>query len=210
MAKKKEVEIIDVPNFTITSPAVYEVKIRGLAGILFNKMPDLSISKSEKKAQEKIDPVEKEKLTWKEKLYLDGNSIILPGENMHEGLKEACKYWGQKIPGEGNKTYTDVVAKSIVCENLYFGVDIDDPRVIPFGKAVNGNPSKGKKSGCKVYKIRPLLMPWEGQFKFHVFDGRLTKDVLNIILQYCGMFTGLADWRPVYGRFELVSLEKLN
>jgi hypothetical protein len=207
---KRNTEILDVPNLTITSPSVYEVKIQGLAGILFNKMPDLSISKTEKNTQEKEDPLEREKRTWKEKLYLEGNQVIIPGENIHEAFKEASRYWGQKIPGEGNKTYTDVIAKAIVCENVYFGVTVDDPKIVPFGKAVNGNPSKGKKSGSKVYKIRPLLMPWEAEFRFHVFDGRLTIDVLRVILSYCGMFIGLCDWRPTYGRFNSVSLEKVE
>lgn len=201
---------IDVMNLTITSPSVYEVSIAGLDGILFNKMPDLSQPKTKKADQAKKDPTEMEQLLWREKLYFNDNGeTYIPGENIHECMKEAAKYWGQRIPGEGQKTYTDVITKAVICENMWLGIKKDDPKFIPFGKNVNGNPSKGKKSGAKVYKIRPLLRPWGGTFKMHVFDGRLTEDVLKVVLSYAGTFIGLCDWRPNFGRFELVSLKEV-
>ena len=190
----------------VTRRQDYEVFIRGTGnGILFNKAPDLSITKAEKKEQAKIDPVEMERLHWKEKAYESGGRLYIPGENLHECLKEGAKYWGMKIPGEGNKTYTDVVASAIVVEDLDLQADLDS--LVPFGKAVNGNPSKGKKSGCKVYKIRPLLQPWSGKFTLHVLDGRLSVDILETIITFAGQYKGLCDWRPVYGRFELEDLK---
>jgi hypothetical protein len=206
MAKKTDV--IECVNLTITSPVVYEVTIRGMDSILFNKMPDQSKPKTEKKNQEKIDPVENERQTWREKAYFEDDGMLyIPGENIHQCMKDGSQYWGQKIPGEGNKTYTDVITSAVICENMQLGIHKDGDEVIPFGKSVNGNPSKGKKSGCKVYKIRPLLRPWGGTFKMHVFDARLTPGILKTILSYAGTFRGLGDWRPVYGRFELENLK---
>ncbi len=194
----------------ITKPTLYEAEIKGLDGLLMNKMPDLSRPKASKENQVKMDALEKEQLTWREKAHYDENGeIYIPGENIHECMKEAAKYWGARIEGEGKKTYTDVIAKAVIIENLTLGIHKDD--LIPFGKAVNGTPSKGKKSGSKVYKIRPLIRPWGGTFKFHVFDGRLTNHVLATILTYAGTFIGLCDWRPTFGRFELIELkEALN
>ena len=208
MAKKADVQTIDIPNLTVTKPALYEVEIRGLDGILFNKMPDLSQPKENAPDQGKITPLEKEQFTWREKAYTEDGTVYCPGENIHECMKEASKYWGQRIPGEGKKTYTDVIAKAVIVENMYFGVSSE--QLIPFGKAVNGNPSRGKKSGAKVYKIRPLLRPWAGKFLIHVFDGRLTVEVLRVILTYAGTFIGLCDWRPIFGRFELVNIRRVE
>jgi len=206
----KKLETIEVENLTVATPRMYKVKIQGSGGILFNKMKELSQTKAEKKNQEKVDPAELERKEWREKLYFDlSNQIYIPGENIHECMKEGCKYWGQKIAGEGNKTYTDVVASSVVIENLYLGLDKNSELIVPFGKNVNGNPSKGKKSGAKVYKIRPLLMPWGGEFVMHVFDARLTVPVLTTILKYAGTYKGLCDWRPTYGRFELISIKQM-
>jgi hypothetical protein len=208
---KKEENIFDLPDFSITKPSIFQVSIQGVDSLIFNKMPDLSISKTEKAAREKVDPIENERNTWREKLYVDdAGMVIMPGENLHECLKEGCKYWGARIAGEGKKSYTDLVSSAIICENLPFEVHMDDTeRIIPFGKAVNGNPSRGKTSGSKVYKIRPLMRPWGGSFKIHVFDARLSVEVLKTIISYAGMFRGMGDWRPVYGRFNLIELVKI-
>lgn len=202
-------KIIDVENLTVTKPSRYLVAIQGMDAVIFNKMVDQSVPKTEKGRQEKLDPVEVERMTWREKAYFapDG-ALYIPGENIHECMKQGAQYWGQKIPGEGNKTYTDVIASAVVAENMMLGIHKDSEQLIPFGKSVNGNPSKGKKSGSRVYKIRPLLRPWGGAFTMHVFDGRLTPSILKVVLTYAGAFRGLCDWRPTYGRFELVSIEK--
>jgi len=200
---------IEVENLTITTPKRYAVTIKGTGGILFNKMEDLSASK-DKPNKAKEDKLEAERANWREKLYFDENGdTFIPGENFHQCLKDGAQYWGQKIPGEGNKTYTDVILKSIVVDDADLGLNKNDPLFIPFGKNCNGNPSKGKKSGCKVYKIRPILMPWQCTFTFHVMDARLTFPVLNTIINYAGTFAGIGDWRPVYGRFEIVELKEV-
>lgn len=204
MANKKEIEGI---NLTVTTPKKYLVTIQGAGGMLFNKMPDLSETKAEKKSQEKVDKAELERKNWREKLYFESDGMVyVPGENIHQCMKDAAQYWGQKIPGEGNKTYTDVVNKSVIVESMNLGVHKDSDKIVPFGKNTNGNPSKGKKSGCKVYKIRPLLMPWQGTFIIHVFDARLSQAVLKTILTYAGTFIGLGDWRPIYGRFSFTDI----
>jgi len=207
MANKKNV--IEIENLTITKPRIYLVTIQGMDSLLFNKMPDLGKPKTEDADQSKIDRTELERLTWREKSYYDESGMVyMPGENIHECLKEGSQYWGQKIQGEGNKTYTDVVKSAVICESMNFGIHKDSEEIIPFGKMVNGNPSKGKKSGSKVYKIRPLLRPWGGEFKMHVFDARLLPAILKTIISYAGAFRGLGDWRPIYGRFELTDIRE--
>lgn len=206
--RKDQGVVIDLDDNPVVARAKrYIVTVRGVGGLLQNKMPDISVPKAEKKAQAKMDPIEKELATWREKIHTDdaGNCVI-PGENLHECAKEAAKYWGARIPGEGTRTYAGVVCASMVCENLNLGLKADSDAVIPFGKACNGNPSKGKKSGCRVYKIRPLFRPWGGSFVCNVFDQRLTISVLKVIWEYAGTFIGTCDWRPIYGRFDIVSI----
>ena len=198
---------IEVNPIVVTTPKKYLVQIEGIGGLLFNKMPDLSISKSDKKNQAKEDPTERERRDWRNKLYFDGDEkVFIPGENLHESLIEGASYWGEKV--EGNRRYTDLVKSAVVVESLYFDLKKDSDRFVPFGKACNGNPSKGKRSGCKVYKIRPLLMPWSGQFFIHVFDQRLSDHILKTIVTFAGTFKGICDWRPTYGRYRFVSIKE--
>lgn len=67
---------IDAVNLTITKPKRYQVTIQGMDAIIFNKMPDQSISKTEKSNQEKEDPVERERRTWREKAYTDAGGNV--------------------------------------------------------------------------------------------------------------------------------------
>lgn len=205
MAKKETAELMSPVQ--VTRPTLYTATIKGMGGLLMNKMPDLSQPKASSMSQENEDLTEKERRIWREKIYFDGaNQVYIPGENIHECLADGAIYWGKKV--SGNKTYTDLIKSAVVVDSLYLGMEKESPLIVPFGKAANGNPSRGKKSGCRVYKIRPLVMPWGGSFGFSVFDPRLTQNVMKTILTFAGTFKGLCDWRPVYGRFELVNLEE--
>lgn len=205
---KNESNVIEVENLTVTKPKVYLVTIKGMDSIIFNKMADQSKSKTELAKQEKTDKAELERLTWREKAYFDNDGMLyIPGENIHQCLKDGCQYWGQRISGEGQKTYTNVIASAGICENMMLGGHKDGDTIIPFGKSTNGNPSKGKKSSM-VYKIRPLMRPWSGTFRMHIFDARLSIHVLKTIITYAGAFSGLCDWRPTYGRFEMVDIKE--
>jgi len=199
-------QVIDIEDLTITSPAVFEVTIRGSDAILFNKMPDLSKSTSKGEKQTKEDKLEIEKRTWKEKAYVnEDGGLYIPGENIHECMIQGSAYWGQKIPGEGNKRYTDVIKSGAIVEDVALDQTIED--LIPMGRAVNGTPNARKPA--KVYKIRPMLRPWSGKFRIHVFDGRIDQAILRTVISYAGIYRGLCDWRPIYGRFELVKIEKV-
>lgn len=206
---KKEITTIDLGTISVTTPTLYTVTLRGMDGILFNKMADQSVPKSAKKEQAKMDDLEREQTFWREKLYVLDGEIFIPGENLHQSMCDGAQYWGCKIPGEGNKTYTDVVKSATVVESMMLGIRKDSDKIVPFGKSCNGKPSGGKKSGSRVYKIRPLLRPWGGSFQMHVFDARLTPAVLKVILTYAGTFRGLGDWRPSFGRYEVVSISEV-
>lgn len=195
----------------------YLIRFNGQGDILFNRCPDLNQSKAEKNIQTKEDPIERERRIWREKLYTNSHgNVILPGHNLHQAMITACKYWGQKIQGEGNKTYSNVVSSAVIAENLEFGVSgevkftpihKDDSRIVGFGCNCNGNPSKG---GCStVWKIRPCLTGWEAEGTIMVLDQRLTLDVLRTIFTTMGVFVGLGDWRPQHGRFALISIEEI-
>ena len=121
MAKSTTKE--EMSGIQVTRPTTYTATIKGMGGLLMNKMPDLSQPKASGRSQEKEDPAEKEKRLWREKLYYDGqNAVYIPGENIHECMIEGTAYWGEKV--QGNKTFTDLVKSAIVVDSLYFDFDI--------------------------------------------------------------------------------------
>ena len=207
MAKKAdfiegEVQVISVKRF--------QYHIKGTGMIIFNRPNDMNISAAEKQDQKKEDPLLRERRVWREKLYVNHEGeIVLPGNNFHQGLMDATRYWGMKIAGAGQKTYTNLVKAGVICSELHFGVAADAESVIGFGANVNGNPS-AIGGGKKVWRIRPALAPgWTATGEITVLDGRLTKDVMKTILTFYSVFVGLGDWRPQQGRFELISIEEV-
>jgi len=215
MAKEVAKNEAIVIGKTVTQPISYRFTLEGIGGLLFCPMPPPPEKAGSKKAQQKVDLQELEFSQWRERIYFDSSiGVFIPGENIHECLKEGAKYWGKRIPGEGQKTYTDLISSAVIVENMPLGnggpMLSGDPSLIPFGKWCNATPSKGKKSGAKVYKIRAMLPEWYGAAILHVLDSRITRDVLETVFTYSGTFRGLCDWRPKFGRFRLVSIEVAN
>jgi len=216
MKKSKDDVVIDVISPVVVKPQSYIVSLVSNGNILFDKMPDLSVPKAEKKDQAKTDPIQSERDNWREKLYFDSEmNVVIPGENIHEALKDAARYWKARVPGEGKCTYTDIVSKAMIVESMYLfsqkrQIKKDDEDILPFGKMCNGNPSRGKKSGTKVYKIRPLISAWQGDVKVHVLDGRITMDVLSVLFTYAGVYIKLCSWREKYGAFTLKGISPVE
>lgn len=209
MAKKDMINASD-NKVVVAIHKMYRITIKGTAGLIMNKCDEMDQNSVDGLNQAKVSKAELERKNWRKKLYTENGMVIIPGENIHECMKEASKYWGQKIPNAGNKTYTDLITSAVICENIETGISENDNKmVIQFGKNVNGTPTHGK-GGPKVYRIRPLLpIGWTGSFIMHVFDSRITNHVLNTIFEFGGTFKGLCDWRPTYGRFSVVSMEEM-
>jgi len=193
----------------VVTPSRFLATIQGIDGCLFNKAPDLSDQAGNKDKRVK-DKHAEELRTWRNKLHTNADGeVIWPGENLHEMLKGAAKYWGATVPGEGKKTYTNIVLNAVVVEDMPLGIKADDDKaIIPYGKNCNATPTKPK--GGLVYRIRPFVRPWGGSFVIHVFDERINLNVLSTLLTYGGQFGGMGDWRPKFGRFNLTNLEKLD
>lgn len=213
MAKKQEVETIEIVKNVIELHHWF-VTIEGLGGCLMCKKAD-PVSPGEKKDQKKVDKAELEAMTWRDKLhYRPDIGVHFPSENIHEMLKAASRYWGMKIPGEGQKTYTNLVASGLIPEDMPLTsngeplLSREHTSIIQYGKWVNGNPTKPGTS--VVWRIRPYISPWGGSVLFHTYDGRLTRDVIITLWSYAAQFGGLGDWRGNFGKFRLVSLEEVK
>jgi hypothetical protein len=185
----------------------YEVKIVGTRPIIFNRDTLLEIETETKKedaqelAKKKESLRDKEDRIWRTRAYSNSEGkLFIPSDNIHESLKEGCKYWGQKIPGERNKTYTDPITSAVLCTDIALEhpeerfVDIADLK--PFIKTVNINDSK-------IIKIRPMLTSWQGTFFLESIDARLTLSVLKTVITFAGAYKGICDWRQKYGRYKL-------
>lgn len=125
--------------------------------------------------------------------------LYTPSEHLEKCLEVA----GSSFKFEGKKMYGKILCGGIIIEQEQIIHKIQ--QVEPFGKFVRIPP----KTGPKVYKYRAKLPKWELDFIINVLNDGINFDALKDILTYGGSYVGIGDWRPKYGRFEVIKFEKI-
>lgn len=62
----------------------------------------------------------------------------------------------------------------------------------------------------RVMRTRPRFPKWEVTFQIEVMEGGPDEEQVREALQDAGLFVGLGDWSPRYGRFELAAFERIS
>ena len=183
----------------------YKVTIMGTGSCLMNKLSrDLNIEFGKIPKSERDD--------WQDKNYMKKCYSFLinskpaygfPEMNIHGLLVNACKKYKIPPPKDIGRTWTDYFKACVIP---------DEPAILqyseirPFGTMVNGNPSSNKKSS-KVYTVRPEFLNWQTTLSFIDTAGRLNEEIVKGIMDIGGLFIGLSDWRPIYGRFKVIKVQ---
>lgn len=176
-----------------------EVKIRGIADYLQHRRPPKPEEDKEEgnRTSGEVDySKEAEKATYQESKI----GCYIPAKQIQACLiKSGVDF---KIKGKSRKTYKDRMNAAIVVT----------PDKIPF------SPSKEKpdyihedwgrippKTGNMVWLTRPAYKAgWKVNFKLLILDDQIPLKTLEEILVNAGQFYGIGDWRPRFGRFEVI------
>ena len=153
---------------------------------------------------------------WKRGTYLSSNGdgcIIVPQLNLLAMVRDACK--GQKI---GRTAMNRVVVPGIDIPFEYFEVP-----VLYRGKKITLDMVETNNwlftcavvvQRNRVNRVRTQLpIGWTAQWRFDIFDRRVTEDILRNLLSDAGVYAGLCDWRPgapkpgKFGMFEVKKFE---
>lgn len=184
----------------VQMPYRVEVEIEGTAAILFHRWNCESVeSKSKAKkgsAEKKSDDVES---------YVYRNSkeeICIPGEYLRGAIIAAAKF--QQDPRSPRKSASDLFKAAIVSltELASLGAKnwdfMDKRRVVIQRNAIT--------------RQRPAMNPgWKAKFILMVnLPEYVDEQLLNSTIQQAGKLIGLADFRPSYGRFNLISFKLLE
>ena len=151
-----------------------------------------------------------EERTWIHKMSVGENgNVIIQAAAFKGCLVGAGMYLGMKIPGQGNKTFTQKFKSGVmVLDHLDTGVPKSDIIKVPLFV-----PSDGKSGGkgTRVVRNFPTISEWNGDVVFHVFDNTISKDILMTHLECMGMFIGVGNYRPqnggTNGRFKCTKLK---
>jgi len=184
------------------------ITIEGTAPLLCHRYSVESVAEKAtmKKGSEgkKMDDVESY-------IYRDHDGFIcLPGKYLKGALVEAAKF--KQDPRSPRKSAKDLVRASVIpLTNL--------AQLIPIGS--KGKPTKAwdgldtqrvRVQQSAVSRTRPIFHEgWKASFVLMVsLPEYVTPALLRQILNDAGRLVGVGDFRPDYGRFEVVSWEVLG
>lgn len=150
-----------------------------------------------------------ERRTWRSRMHVTKDGLVyIPPMAAKNGLVSAAKFLNQKIPGEGQKTFTKRFESGILCM---------DPLVLPVKRDNVASeelfvPSDGiRGSGKRVVKVFSVIPDWGGDFVVSIIDEKINEKVFADHVEAWGKFIGIGRFRPekngYYGRFALKSIK---
>ncbi len=194
-----------------------DVRIRGTAPMLQHKfgLPELeNIQKASKKQTGSVDY----SLEWMETMYVTSTGLLYQPANHIEGaLKKAGARF--KIKGGAGKTYKDafsgycyVTPDEIphIWNNQYVLAPTKDLLTTPQENMLV-NVQRVVIQRSAVARARLMLCPgWELAFGIQIHDDQLRIEVVKEALIEAGRAIGIGDYRPRYGRFEVVQFAQIS
>jgi len=127
---------------------------------------------------------------------------------IHGMLISAAKKYKTPPPRSVGKTWTEYVKSCLlITEDVKFKYG----QLKPYGCMVNGNPSSAKK-GSKVWSVRPMFSDWRLTFSVNDVGDYMDEKTFTELLKIAGLFIGLSDYRPIFGRFHVhdVRVEEIS
>lgn len=189
---------LSVPSYSM------RVKIEGVSRILFHRYDPESVERKSKapkgSAEKKTDDLESY-------LYRDLDGYIsIPAVNIKACLLNAAKHFSDPRSTGQKKQAKDLFAAAIfiepeMCPVLVGGKRVKEPQFIDRrGVVVQRN---------RVNRERPGLLPgWQCEFTVNVLAPEyITPELLREVIFVAGRFVGLGDFRPDFGRFQVISAE---
>ena len=174
----------------------YKVHIKGIAPLLFNRFPDEDNPEGKSK-QKRANPTKDEQV--EKSLYRDENKhVYQPMEHIVGSMVKAATSF--KL--EGKKTFKDVVSAGVFVEPLKI-VHLKQKYTTDWRSVVI------KATRGRVMRGRARMDEWELKFNLICIDDRMTDSALDEIIRYAGAYIGIGDYRPRYGRFEVIEMTKI-
>lgn len=191
--------------------------IEGTAPILQHSFTENHLAELAERAKKNTGAADYS-LEWLSHMYVtrcDGQDYICQPASHIEGsmLKAAVNF---KIAGKRGKTYKDAIQAYcyVAPDNI---LHIRNGGYVPApDETLMGNPANGLSVSVMRVKVqraavaRARLMidaGWQLAFTIDVIDDQLRPDAVKTILEEAGRAVGIGDYRPRYGRFNVISFE---
>jgi len=176
------------------------VEIQGVCPLLFHRWNNEAV---ESKSRAKKGSIEKKTDDIESFLYRNDDGIVcIPGEYVRQSVIHASKY--EQDPRSPRKSLMDLMKAALVSLTDLASTGLKEPDFIDKRRVVIQRSA--------VTRSRPALKEgWKAGFILMVnLPEYLPSQRLNHILQQAGRIVGIADFRPSYGRFNVIKFELLD
>ena len=162
--------------------------------------PQSEIVKAMKRLTSKRDKTDSDhaelaRLEWYGGLYLDDGKPCIPSELVEAMLIEAAK---KRKKGPAAKA-------GIICEKN-FPLEYEGPKdPDEMWESEDYRLTVGVKvQRNRIMRTRPIFRKWQASIEVHYMDELLNERDIKEFLEIGGTIIGLGDWRPKFGRFEVI------
>lgn len=151
---------------------------------------------------------------WLGSLYHDGRVVAVPSDNLMRAFMEG----GAMVPvpgGKSGKTFKSQTQSGMLVDGTHWPLYVNG-KTIPvepilalqtesdFSKHQRAvekcgfalHLKRAKIGTSKHVRVRPIFEKWSTTGTLHVWDDQITKQALEEIVTYAGLYKGLGDWRP--------------
>jgi hypothetical protein len=194
--------------------SIYEVHIKSLRPLLMHSGalcdPTSAAAKAIKAASKQTqksdaDYEELSRLEFMGSLYWDKKlGIYMPWENLAGCLER----------GAAKRRLGKVFKACVSIDTIEAGFSLEykgpkDPDALWADEKFR--LTKGARvKNARVMRTRPRFPEWSLTFPIEVMNDGVTKDQLISALRDGGLYEGLGDWRPRYGRFDVESVKTVR
>ena len=180
-----------------TEPYIARIGIEGTAALLFHRWSNDAVEEKAKAAKgskaKRSDNIES--YVWRN----GGGELCLPGEYLRQAVIHAAKF--KQDPRSPRKSAMDLFKAGIVSLTELASLGTKDWDYLDRRRVVIQRNA--------ITRIRPaMLAGWKAEIEFQVLLGEyITPHLLHAVLTDAGRLVGLADFRPTYGRFQVIRFD---
>ncbi|MDI9261290.1 hypothetical protein [Alicyclobacillus sendaiensis] len=191
---------VDGDNVRFAMPYRVAVRLRGSAPILFHRWDcedvEAKAQAAKGSAMKKTDNVE---------AYLyrtEEGEIAIPATYLHQALVNAAKY--KQDPRSPRKSMSDMAKAAFIVTPWLASTGKREPDFLDRRRVLI------QRAG--VTRVRPALLPgWEVEFQIEtLLPEYISPELLYDLLAQAGRLVGIGDYRPMFGRFQVVEYKVLE
>jgi len=185
---------------------VLKVKIVGVAPLIMHNIQladpanrfvrEIKRITNKKKQMTEADHIEKNRLEFLGGLYMGENGPILPAD-MIEGVIIS----GAKKSSKGPQAKAGIVVEKHA-DVIYDGTR--DPNEL-FADDDHRLTRMARVGQSKVTRTRPIFNSWAANLEVKYLPEIINREDIMEALRNGGMLCAVGDWRPRYGRFEVIA-----